>query len=283
MPFPSNILGILFALTSAAVWGGGDFTGGYASRRLSPFQVLVLSALSGLVVLIAAAGLWRESFPSTRGIIFAIMAGALDALGIAALYRALSMGHAASVAPTSAVISAILPVVFGIFVEGMPALTKLLGFGLALAGIWLVSAATTREGRVSRQEFLLACLAGLGFGGFLIFLGLVEPGKIFTPLIVCRCLTLAIALLFTGLYRLPLPSLSSNPTALLAGLLDAGGNLFYVLARQFTRLDIAAVLTSFYPASTVLLASVIVKEKVSLSQWIGLLLCLAAIILITKG
>ncbi len=279
---PANILGIVLALISAAVWGGGDFTGGYASRRSSPFHVLALAALSGLLILIVAALLGRETFPSARGILLAALGGISGALGIAAFYRALSMGHVAIVAPTTGVISAVLPVVFGIFTQGLPAPTRLVGFGLALAGIWLVSAASSSAGRVSSRGFVLACLAGVGFGGFLIFLGVVDPGKIFTPLIVSRCMTLCIGLLLIRLNRMPLPALTSNPAALLAGVLDAGGNLFYIMARQYTRLDIAAVLSSLYPASTVLLAGIILKEKVSFRQGIGVVVCLAAILLIVK-
>ncbi len=281
MLLPANLLGIIFALTSAIVWGSGDFAGGYATRRNSQFQVLAVSAFSGLVILIVAGFLWRETFPSARGMLWAMLGGISGALGIAAFYRALSMGHNASIAPTSAVIGAALPVVFSSFTEGLPAFTRLLGFGLAFAGIWLVSTASNSQGGVTRQGFLLACLAGLGFGGFFIFLGQVDRGKIFTPLVIARCLTLCTGLILIRLKRLPLLSLTSNPPALLAGVLDAGGNLFYVLARQFTRLDIAAVLSSLYPASTVLLASLILKEKGSRSQWVGVLICLAAIILIT--
>jgi drug/metabolite transporter (DMT)-like permease len=277
---PVNILGIILALISAAVWGGGDFSGGYASRRASPIHVLSLAALSGLLVLIVAAVLWREPFPSPRGIFWAALAGISGALGIAVFYRALSMGHIAVVAPTAGVISAAVPVIAGVFIEGPPALTKFAGFVLALAGIWLVSAASGPEGRVSSHEFGLACLAGVGFGGFLTFLGLVDPGKIFTPLIVSRSMTLCIGLLLIWHNRMPLPGLTSSPAALLAGVMDAGGNLFYILARQYTRLDIAALLSSFYPASTVILASIILKEKVSFRQGIGVAACLAAIVLI---
>jgi drug/metabolite transporter (DMT)-like permease len=279
---PANILGIVLALISAAVWGAGDFTGGYASRRNSSFHVLVLAALSGLLTLIAAAVIWREAFPSASGMLWAALGGISGALGIAAFYTALSMEQVAIVAPTTGVISAALPVVFGIFTLGLPASTKLIGFALALAGIWLVSAATGPEGRLSSRGFVLACLAGVGFGGFLTFLGLVDPGKIFTPLIVSRSMTLCIGLLLTKLKRMSLPTLTSSPLALLAGALDAGGNLFYILARQFTRLDIAALLSSLYPASTVLLAGIILKEKVSLRQGIGIMVCLAAILLIVK-
>lgn len=279
---PVNILGAVLALISAAVWGGGDFMGGYASRRSSPIQTLSLAAVSGLLILIVAAVVARESFPPGLGILFAALGGISGALGIAVFWRALTMGHVAVVAPTAGVISAALPVVVGIFTEGLPGTTTLVGFGLALAGIWLVSAAGASTGKVSTREFILACLAGVGFGGFLVFLGLVGSGKVFTPLIVSRGMTLCVGLLLIRLNRMPLPSLASNPVALLAGVVDAGGNLFYVLARQFTRLDIAALLSSLYPASTVILAAIVFKEKLSLRQGMGVVVCLAAIMLIVK-
>lgn len=282
MLIPANLLGILFALTSAFVWGGGDFSGGYAARRSSQYHVLALAAFSGLAVLIGAAILFRESFPSLRGMLLAMLAGVSGSVGMAALYRALSRERAASIAPTTAVIGAAIPVVYSAFAEGLPAPQKLAGFGLAFVGIWLVSSTgSSDDGAVSRGGFLLACLAGLGFGGFFTFLGLVDRGKILTPLIVARSFTLLTGLVLVWLNRLPMPSLRSNPPALLAGLLDAGGNLFYILARQYTRLDIAAVLSSLYAASTVLLATLIYRESVSRRQGLGVLICLAAIVLIT--
>jgi drug/metabolite transporter (DMT)-like permease len=281
MPIPENILGIIFALTSAVVWGGGDFTGGFATRRGSQYYVLAVSALSGLVILIIAAVVLRESFPSVPGIIWSMLAGGAGAVGIAALYRALSIGHAASIAPTTAVISAALPVMFGVITVGFPSPIQLSGFGLALAGIWLISGASSAEGRATREEFLLACIAGVGFGAFFIFLGQVDRGKIFTPLIISRCLTFLTGLALLKMNRQPFPSLFSNPYALLAGVLDVGGNLFFILAKQYTRLDIAAVLASFYPASTVFLATILLKEKITPRRWLGVMVCLAAIALIT--
>jgi drug/metabolite transporter (DMT)-like permease len=278
---PLNLLGALMALTSAAVWGSGDFCGGFATRKASQFHVLVLSALSGIGVLVVCAAIWRESLPSNRDLIWAMLGGAAGALGMAALYRALSMGHAAAVAPTSGVIGAALPVVFSLFTQVQPGPERLAGFALAFLGIWLVSRTAAGGGRISRQTFLLACLAGTGFGGFFILIAQVEPGKIFLPLIAARSVTFVTALILLWINRMPLPALKGNPVALLAGVLDAGGNVFYVLARQFTRLDVAAVLSSLYPASTVLLASLLLKERVSRSQLAGVAICLAAIALIT--
>ena len=281
MLLPASLLGVLFALTSAVVWGGGDFTGGLATRRSSPFHVLALASLSGMAVLLVCVLLWRESFPSWRTVLWSALAGASGAVGIAALYQALSLGHAAAVAPTAAVISAAMPVGFSAITEGLPGPARLAGFALAFTGIWLVTGSVTVGEKVSRQGFLLACVAGAGFGGFFILLGQVEPGKVFTPLLIARGVALASALLMIWVYRLALPALTSNPTALLAGLLDAGGNIFYLLARQFVRLDVAAVLASLYPVSTVILAHLILDEVISRSQWVGVVTCLVAIALIT--
>jgi drug/metabolite transporter (DMT)-like permease len=281
MFLPQNFLGIVFALTSAFVWGGGDFTGGYATRRDSQYNVLVVSAAAGLVLLVIAALVLREPFPSLAGIMWASLAGISGAVGIAVFYRALSIGHAASIAPTTAVLSAALPVVFSLFTQGAPAFTRLLGFGLALVGIWLVSAAASGGSGATRQELTLAVVAGIGFGAFFIFLSLVEHGRIFTPLIISRCMTLLVGLFLIRAKRMPFPSFTANRYALLAGVLDAGGNLFFILAKQYASLDIVAVLSSLYPATTVLLASLILKEKVTLTRWVGVAVCLAAIALIT--
>ena len=277
----ANPLGILFAITSALVWGGGDFSGGLAARKSSQYQVLMLAALSGIVVLLVCAVLWGEHIPARMSIIWATMAGLTGALGMAALYRALSLGFVASVAPTSAVICAIIPVLFAAFTEGLPKVTQLGGFILAFLGIWLVSQSPSAGQKVFREGMLLAFLSGIGFGGFFVFIAQVEAGQVFAPLVVSRTVTLCIALLMLRLKRIPLPSVRSNPVAVLAGVLDTGGNIFYLLATQYTRLDIAAVLSSLYPAGTVVLATVILKEKVAIAQWTGAVLCLLAVALIT--
>ncbi len=274
-----DLIGIFFALTSAAVWGSGDFSGGLASRRCHPFQVLVMSSLSGMVILVVFAVLWRETLPPAASVFWAALAGLSGAVGVAALYRALSVGNAAAVAPLAAVVSAALPVVFGLFTEGLPGGLRLAGFGLALAGIWLVSRASA-GGAAGRWGLGLALLAGAGFAGFFILIAQVGPGPVFTPLIVARAVSLGVALLLLAARRLPLPGPGANPVALLAGLLDAGGNVFYMLAQQYTRLDVAVVLASLYPAATVLLARLVLDERVSAGQWLGAGVCLAAIVLI---
>ena len=276
-----NLIGVFLALTSALVWGGGDFFGGYSTRKGNQFVVLTFSALSGLLVVMLAALVWRETFPSPRGMVWAVLGGISGALGLAALYRALSIGHSAVVSPLAAVIGAALPVGVNAVFAGWPAPAQMAGFVLALLGIWLVSAVPETGRRLPRLGLMLACWAGVGFGGYLIFLGLVDRGKVFTPLILARSMTCLVGLTMTAIQRVRLSSFTTSRWVLLAGVLDAGGNLFFVLAKQFTRLDVAAVLSSLYPASTVMLSSLLLKEKVSPSQWAGVVICLIAIALIT--
>jgi drug/metabolite transporter (DMT)-like permease len=277
---PSSFLGIISGLLSALVWGTGDFAGGYASRKQSQYQVLFLSAFSGLIFMLLAALIFRETMLSTRSIIFAALGGLCGALGIAAFYRSLAIGNAAVVAPTAAVIGTALPVVFSTILEGVPSQFKFAGFILAIFGIWLVSAGES-DHPSGKDGFSLAVLAGIGFAGWLILLGNVEHGKVFSPLVISRIIALLTGVALVLINRQPLPCLASNPAALMCGVLDVGGNLFYVLARQYTRLDVAAVLSSLGPAVTVIITTVVLKEAVTRRQWIGVVTCLAAVVLIT--
>lgn len=273
-------MGVIFGLLSAAVWGSGDFCGGLATRRNHQFQVLIFTSISGLAVMLLFAALFGETFPDFPNLIKAVIAGISGSLGLAALYRGLSIGSAASVAPTSAVIGAILPVGYGLLSTGAPPTHRLIGFFLAFLGIWLVARSTSQAVPESRRGFVLGCLAGVGFGGFFILIAQVEGNKVFTPLVVTRCVMFAMALILLRTNRLPLPGWRENPVAWLAGVLDAGGNVFYLLARQYTRIDIAAVLSSLYPMFTVLLSSLLLREKVSPSQSLGVCICLLAAMLI---
>ncbi len=282
MLLPANLLGIAFALTSAFLGGSTDFVGGLATRRSSPFHVLTLTSLAGLATLLICAAWRREGLPSLGSAFWAIAAGVVGVVGMAALFRTLSLGYAASVAPTAGVIGAGLPVVFTIFTAGWPDMARLAGFALALLGIGLLSqSAAPGGGRVSRQGFLLACLAGGSFGVFFVLLGQMTPGPVFAPLVLTRVASLGTLMLILWANRMSMPALTSNPVAFVVGVMDAFGTVLYVLARQFTRLDVAAVLVSLYPAVTVLLACIVARERVSRNQCLGAVMCLAAIGLIT--
>lgn len=275
------MLGIILALVAALLWGSGDFSGGFATRKASPFQVLVLSAMSGIVVLSAAALFSRESPPSGMGILWSLLAGLAGAIGITSLYTALARGNTAAVAPISAVLGAALPVGFTFFTQGALALIQVIGFGLAFIGIWMVSMSTAVSGTKDNKGLWLAFLAGAGFGGYFIFIGQVETSGVFLPLLFARGVMLVMALFMLVFNRLPFPSIRRNPIALVAGLLDSTGNVLFLLALGLSRLDFAVVISSLYPAVTVLLAALVLKEKVAKWQKAGVLVCLATIILIS--
>jgi len=275
------VIGIIYALAASISWGAGDFFGGFAARKLNQFQVLLLMTLGSLFVLVCFAVLWNEPIPALGDIFIAILAGISGSLGLATLYRGLSLGNAALVAPVSGVIGAIIPMFVGMFTQGLPGALQLLGFIIAILGIWLVSGTSNKDPLAAREGLILAILAGIGFGGFLTLIAHLKSDLVFTPLIFAKSASLVLAIVLIRSRQLPIPTLSDSPVALLSGFLDAGGNILFLFATQYARLDIAAILSSLYPAGTVLLSILILKEKVGLNQWLGVSACVAAIILIT--
>jgi drug/metabolite transporter (DMT)-like permease len=190
------------------------------------------------------------------------------------------MGNMAIVAPIAAVVGAASPALFSLFVEGRPDLNQGIGLAIALIGLWVVSSAGRRTGPVTQLSLSLALFAGIGFGGFFILIDQVAPGSNFLTLLIARLAAFIIALIGLRVLHLPVPHPHTQPVALLAGLLDTGGNIFFLLASQLARLDVAVVLASLYPAVTVFLARALLREKVTSRQWLGVGLCLLAIVVI---
>jgi len=275
-----HILGVVCALLSAVVWGTGDFSGGIATRSKNEYQVLFLASIPGIAALGVFALLFREAIPSAKDALWSLSAGLSGAFGITALYKGLSLGNAAAVAPIAAVIGAGLPVVFSFLELGLPGSVQILGFIMAITGIWLVSRPPGGQRHANRQELILAMIAGVGFGGFFILISQADKALVFLPLVISKVAAIILAFTTILMRRETLPSIKGNPIALITGLLDAGGNIFFMLARQYTRLDVAAVLASMYPAVTVILAWLVLREKVCASQWKGIALCVIAIALI---
>lgn len=278
---PPSTLGILSALAAALTWGGADYLGGFVARRLKSFQVLLLIALGGLAIVLILALAAGESWPSPSGLLYATVAGISGSLGITALYRGLTLGNTAFVAPLAAIIGAAVPVLYEIGRGNPPSPAQLSGFILALSGIWLVSRNEHEHPSARFAGWGLATIAGFGFGGFFVLIARAANDGVFTPLVVVKCVTILMALLVLAFQRERPPSPLRHPLALLGGLLDASGNALYVLATQLTRLDIAAVLASMSPAVVVLLARTVTHETITRWQWLGVGVCLASIALIT--
>jgi drug/metabolite transporter (DMT)-like permease len=280
MGISAPILGVLFGLTSAAAWGAGDFSGGYAARRIPAMLVLGLSASAGFAIFLIIALLSGERQLTPADVFWASIGGVLGGMGLVLLYRGLAMGNAALVSPTAGVVGAGVPVVVGAFLEGLPSTLQMAGFLAGMAGIWLAARTSGGEKGGNRQGLILAILAGLNFGGFFVCLAQVQPGLVYSPMAITKAIQILMVLVIMWLNRLRLASPQGVPVALASGVLDAGGNTFYMLAVNVTRMDVAAVLSSMYPAGTVLLSILIFKEKVTPSQWLGVGLCIAAAALI---
>ena len=274
------MLSILYGILSAATWGAADFIGGLASKRTSPYRVLFLGALAGLVPFFGLAVLTRELIPPVRDMLWAGLASLLGLGGLIFLYRALASGQMTIAAPVSAVFAGLIPVVFAFFTEGLPSVTTLTGFLLAFISVWLISQSDGKHIRFSISDLRLPLISGLFFGLYFIAIHQATLNAFFWPLVSARSTGLIALGSFALLSRQPvMPPRDLWGPVILNGILDIGGNGFYVLAARTGRLDVAAVLGALYPASTVLLAWMFLKERISWIQTVGILFAFAAIIL----
>ncbi len=274
-------LSAMFALSAATAWGSGDFTNGLAARRVGPLHSVLISYTVGLFALVIVALARLEKLPPPADLIWGALAGVFGMIGLAFLLRGFTLGRMGIVAPVSAVLATAIPVVFTAFVKGLPGDLQLVGFGLALVSIWLLSRPDPFGGPPSGLG--MALLAGLGFGAFFTALGQVSASAVFWPLVAGRLVSCALLVIIALFTRRPvIPQRSALGLLTLAGILDASGNLFFLLATQSGRLDVTAVLGSLYPAVTAILARLISSEQMARLQVVGVALAVLAIVLITK-
>ena len=274
-------LAVAYGLCSAIAWGAGDFSGGLATRRINVLLVVLWSQMIGAVALIALALVFRETVPNSQPMIYGAMAGLVGVIGLAALYRGLAIGRMGIVAPLSALTAAVIPVVFGFVGEGLPAATQLAGFALAVPAIWALSY-SSGDGKLQVQEWTHALAAGIGFGLFFVFIDRASHQAVLWPLVAARAASISCMLLLLMLRgEMASPSKSHLALLITVGLFDAAGNTFFALASRIGRLDISAVLASLYPAATVLLAWLILRERLRPRQWAGVGLAAAALVMIS--
>jgi drug/metabolite transporter (DMT)-like permease len=277
----SDLGGVGLGLLSSLSWGSGDFTGALASRRAPVYAVIITSQLMGLALLVVAAVGLQQPIPPLSHFLLGTLAGITGAAGLAALYYALARGKMAVTAPVSAVVGAMVPVLVGIWISGIPKEAKLIGFVLALASVWLVS--QTPDTRIRLRDLALPVVAGISFGLFYVIMNRASSVSVLWPLVGARSASLSI--FFIIAYRRresPLVPRAILPLALLSGALDMGGNVFFVMAAEVGgRVDVAAVLASLFPVVTILLARLVLKEKIGRLQTLGIGLAVAAIVLIS--
>lgn len=271
---------VFFGLVSAVTWGAGDFSGGMAVKRTNPYGVVISAHVMSLFLMIALAVIFGEQIPPLSDWLWGGAAGLCGGVGLALLYRALATGQMSVAAPVSALVAASLPVLISAFSDGLPRLITLAGFALALTAVWLISGGVGIDLQLS--HLYLPVVAGLTFGAFFVFLHYGSSTSIFWTLAATRVASISGLLGYCIITREDwFPTRDSWKWIALSSVLDAAGNTFYALSARYGRMDVAAVLGSLYPGSTVLLAWFVLKERISRVQTFGILIALAAIVLIT--
>jgi drug/metabolite transporter (DMT)-like permease len=274
---------VVLGLAAAASWGAADFGGGLASRRAPLLGVTLFVQAIGIAL---AIGFWLirgEALPSLGDIAWAVLAGIFGAAGISGLYGALAAGPMSVVAPIVGVFGASVPVVVGFALEGTPAPIVLFGIGLALVSVVLVSGAASSPASGS-GGLPLALLGGTGIGLFSVAISQVGDGVVFGALIVVRTVASAafITLLVLGRrpWRIPRPTWR---LVTVVAILDLLGNAAYLGATQVGTLAVATSLGSLYPVATVLLAALVLRERITARHAIGILAAGIAIAAIAGG
>jgi drug/metabolite transporter (DMT)-like permease len=289
---------IMFALAAAVLYGSADFLGGAASRHSRALSVAALSVPVGALVMLAAAIVAGGQAP-TSGLGWAIAAGVFGAIGLMVFYAGLAAGPMSVVAPVSALVSTVLPVSVAVASGEHLGLLVYVGAAVCLMATVLVSlergtqarasanAAATRflGGHPALRGLVYGTGAGVMFGIFFVFLRNAGTSGVFWPVCTARMANAAVVIAVAVLVRARPVGREAGSRVLAAaigsGVLDASANLCYVLATRAGLFGIAAVLTSLYPGITVLLARVVLGERMQAVQRLGLLLAGVGVVLVT--
>ncbi len=276
----------LWALGSAVLYGAADFTGGLATRRASTIPIVLLSQLSGLISLLLLLPLLGSASPTRSDMVWGVVAGLTGGIGVALLYRALAIGTMAVVAPTTAVCAVTIPVVVSVVLGERPPPLAVIGIVLGVVSIVLVSRQTTPvDGAAGYSKGVGTALAsGVMIGFFFLALAQTHTEAGMWPLVASRSISVllfgAAAIAGRSAIRMPQPVLGLG---ILCGFMDMLANALYLLAARVGPLSIVVTLSSLYPASTVLLARVVLGERLNLWQVSGVGCALAAVLLIVSG
>jgi drug/metabolite transporter (DMT)-like permease len=283
----------LLAIGSAFFYGAADFTGGLTTRRVGTIPVVLLSQFSGLALLVLLLPLLPPSAATRSDFQWGGVAGLAGGVGVALLYRALSIGTMAVVAPTTAVCAVTIPVVYSVLRGERPAPLAVMGIILGITSIILVSQQRSKaeaENRSRSGQRTLpvgvgtALISGVAIGFFFLGLAQTDPGAGMWPLVASRSVSVTlfavIAVARHCTLRMPGRVLA---LVLLAGTIDMLANALYLIAAQQGPLSIVVTLSSLYPASTVLLARFVLHERLNVLQITGVGCALAAVVLIVSG
>jgi drug/metabolite transporter (DMT)-like permease len=269
-------------LAAAATWGGSDFVGGLGARRAPALLVVASGHIVSFFVLLAFCLGIRLAPPGMRTLLYAMVGGFEGSLALAVFYRALALGAMGLTAALTGLLTALVPVVFSLIYDGMPSLLTAAGLAAGLGAIWLITHAPAKGGPASPPAvLLLGALAGMGFGAQLILFKLASGAGPLWTMTSSRAAGSA-ALILVILVKPPKgPWKGFWQAGVPAGLLDMIGGLFYLRAAQLGRLDVAAVVCSLYPAGTIVLAGLVLRERPTRRQLAGMALALGAVMLLS--
>jgi uncharacterized membrane protein len=281
----------VLALLSAVCYGAADFLGGFTAKRANTLAVVVVSQLTGLLLLVAMLPVLPQAAPVRGDVLWGALAGVTGGAGVALLYRALAIGVMAVVAPTTAVCAVAVPVLASVAMGERPAPVAAFGIGLGLMAIVLVSqqtAAETIAGERPRQGRLppgvgIALVSGVAIGLFFLSLAQTRPEAGMYPILASRATSVALFGLTALLTRRSLRIPGALALTLVCGVIDMAANALYLIAAQTGPLSVVVTLSSLYPASTVILARIVLGERLNGRQVAGVGCALAAIVLIVSG
>jgi drug/metabolite transporter (DMT)-like permease len=280
------VLAVVLAFTSSLCWGLADFLGGLQSRVRPLVTVLLVAQVAAVAIGIAFVAGSGDPFPDLEPALLATGAGVAGCAALAAFYRGLAIGTMSIVAPVSAT-GAAVPVLVGLADGERPAALQVAGIAIAMAGIVLAARepAGTAPSRAVRTSLALAGLAALGFGTFFVLIDrATELGGAPWSLLLVRAGELALLGVLALATRPRMPSGIGDAAPLLViGVLDFSATAFFALATEQGLLSVVSVVGSLYPAVTVVLARVVLSERVARSQEIGVVLTLAGVVAISAG
>lgn len=277
-------MAILFALLAAGAYGVSDFLGGLAARRTPALTVLLVSYPIGALIMAALLPVYGGPL-STGTLVWSAGGGVAGLMGVALLYAALARAPMNVISPVTAVMAAVVPVIGGVVLGERPHAAAWSGIALGLVAVVLVSRTTSDHphGRVAGSALVMAVVAGVGFGAYFICLARSDTDSGMWPVVLSRAVSSGLVVplaLSRGEFRV-LPR-SVAVLAGWAGVLDATANIGFLLASRHGLLSLSGVITSLYPAGTVLLAGIVLGERTSRVQRVGLGLAAVAVVLLTR-
>jgi drug/metabolite transporter (DMT)-like permease len=274
-------------LLSAITWGGSDFVGGVGARRAPALLIVASGHIVSLFLLLALCRAMGIAIPGSSFLLYAALGGFEGSLALAVFYRALAMGAMGLTAALTGLLTALVPVAFSILHDGLPTPLTAIGLAMGLAAIWLITRTSSPKGTDTAAPstppaaLVLGALAGIGFGTQLILFKMASGGGILWAMTSARAAGVAALILVIAAMPPKAPWRGFWLTGILAGTLDTLGNLFYIQATRFGRLDVAAVVCSLYPGGTILLAALVLRELPTRRQMAGIAVALAAVALLS--